>query len=87
MTGTRPRAALMMVSSANAHSSSSIVLGSPVVPQATRAAIPLSICQLTRLMSAATSMPSLSNGVTRAVQAPVKIGVLMLKSSYSLCRI
>ena len=47
-----------------------MVLGSPVVPQATRALTPLSICQLTSFCSAARSIPFGVKGVINAVHTP-----------------
>src|SRR5665213_2524645 len=72
ITGTRPFASPMHHSTTRLCSSWLTVGLSPVVPTGTRPWVPSAICQLTNARKAASSSEPFLNGVTRAVNEPLK---------------
>src|SRR5689334_25095906 len=83
-TGTRPRASSMHHSTTSWCSSCESVGLSPVVPTGTRPLVPSAICQSTRSRNAFSSSEPLLNGVTSAVNEPLKLVLtVMIRSSES----
>src|SRR5947207_13978517 len=73
-TGTRPFAVRTVISTTRRCSSNESAGFSPVVPHGTRKLIPSPICQSTSFASASSSSaPSVLNGVTSAVPAPLNV--------------
>src|ERR1700685_122289 len=72
ITGTRPLTSSMHHSTMRLCSSWLTVGLSPVVPTGTRPWVPSAICQLTSARKAASSSEPFLNGVTKAVNEPLK---------------
>src|ERR1700744_5892410 len=80
ITGTRPLASSMHHSTPRLCSSWFSVGLSPVVPTGTRPCVPSAICQLTSARKAASSSEPFLNGVTRAVNEPLKFDLATMNS-------